>query len=275
MDRIVTIGNFDGLHLGHLEIMKRLIDVGKAKNLEPMVYVIEKNCLGERILTREDKVDILKDIGICDVYFETFTSKFENTSAYDFIKKVLIDKFNVKAVVVGLDFRFGKNREGDISYLKKFFEVDVLKKVDNISSTGIRELIKMGNVKKANMLLGREFFLRGKVIRGLKIGRTIGFKTANLEIDSKMIVPSNGVYKTRTLYDGNLYNSITNIGYNPTIVGLRHKSIETNIFDFDQDIYDKNIEVYFLDKIREEKKFSSVDELVYNIKNDIKKVRKV
>ena len=133
----------------------------------------------------------------------------------------------------------------------------------------------MGDIRGARKLLGRDFSLKGKVIRGKKLGRTIGFRTANLEIDDEIIVPSNGVYKTKTLYCGNIYDSITNIGYNPTISRLNNISVETNIFDFNKDIYDEEIEVYFLDKIREEKKFNSVDELIESIKDDIKKVRKV
>ncbi len=273
--RVVAIGNFDGLHLGHKKLIERLKYIAKVNNLEPLVYIIERHYVAERILTKKQKVDILKDMGICNIYFEDFTEEFKSMRKDEFINKVLKDKFNVKAVVSSHDFRFGKDREGDVDYLKKFFNVEVVEKIDGISSTNVRKLLRDGNVKEANKLLGREFSLLGTVVVGLKIGGTIGFKTANMKIDNETILPSNGVYKTKTCYNDKIYDSITNIGYNPTISSLKYKSIETNIFDFNENIYGKDIEVYFLDKIRDEKKFKDVNELVSQIEKDIKKVRKV
>lgn len=273
--RVVAIGNFDGLHLGHKKLIERLKYIAKVNNLEPLVYIIERHYVAERILTKKQKVDILKDMGICNIYFEDFTEEFKSMRKDEFINKVLKDKFNVEAVVSSYDFRFGKDREGDIDYLKKFFNVEVVEKINGISSTNVRKLLRDGNVKEANKLLGREFSLLGTVVVGLKIGGTIGFRTANMKIDNETILPSNGVYKTKTCYNDKIYDSITNIGYNPTISSLKYKSIETNIFDFDEDIYGKDIEVYFLDKIRDEKKFKDVKELVSQIEKDIKKVRKV
>lgn len=275
-DTAVTLGNFDGLHRGHVKLIRELKNKALQYNLKTVVYVLEKpyNKGLKRILTKEQKIEILSTMGVDYVYFQDFTKAFSNVTADEFVKDILVDRLNMKLAVVGIDYRFGHNRQGDISYLEnnadKFgFKVDVVDKIDGISSTNIRKLIQKGDIREANNLLGRPFCFSGRVIEGLKIGRTIGFRTANLDEQQGLVIPANGVYKTITTYNNNKYKSITNVGNNPTISNLEYKSIETNIFEFDQDIYGENIKVEFLDRIRKEKKFKSVDELVMQIKDDI------
>lgn len=279
-DTAVTLGNFDGLHRGHIKLINELKDKACKNNLKTVVYILEKpyNSDTKRILTKEQKMDILNTMGIDYVYFQDFTKDFSNITASRFIQDILVDSLNARLVVVGTDYRFGYNRCGDVLYLQnnadKFgFKVNVMDKIDAISSTAIRKLIQNGNIKEANYLLGRPFCFRGNVVKGLKIGRTIGFRTANLEARDGLVIPGNGVYKTATTYNNKVYKSITNIGNNPTISDLKYKSIETNIFEFNQDIYGENIEVTFLDRIRKEKKFKNINELVAQIRDDINTCR--
>ncbi|MBP5426967.1 MAG: bifunctional riboflavin kinase/FAD synthetase [Clostridiales bacterium] len=267
----VTLGNFDGLHLGHLKLINRLIDLANKINGKSLVYVIEKENM-EKIMTREQKVCALDALGVDYVVFRKFSKEFKNIKAEDFLKE-LKDKFNVSAAVVGDDYRFGKDRQGNITSFKKFFEVDVVERVDDVSSTKIRDLIQQGDVFSANELLGWEFCIEGKVMEGLKNGRKIGFKTANITKPVGMIIPKVGVYRTRTKYNDMVYDSITNIGTNPTIGSINYKSIETNIFDFDEDIYGKRIAVKFLERIRGERKFGSIEDLAQQINQDVKKIR--
>ena len=276
-DTAVTIGNFDGLHKGHIKLINELKKRAQEKNLKSVVYILEKSSdfTTDKITTKRQKIEILNLMGIDYVYFKNFTKDFSYMKPFNFIEDILKNRLNARLVVVGPDCKFGYRRQGDITYLKdksnKFnYSVDVIEKIDNISSTNIRNYIQSGDIKNANNLLGRSYSLEGVVKEGLKIGRTLGFKTANLSLEQGIVLPSNGVYKTRTKYNQKMYDSITNVGNNPTVSTLNYKSIETHIFDFDKEIYGENIEVYFLGKIRDEKIFSNREELVLQIKNDIK-----
>ena len=276
-DTAVTIGNFDGLHKGHIKLINELKKRAQEKNLKSVVYILEKSSdfTTDKITTKRQKIEILNLMGIDYVYFKNFTKDFSYMKPFNFIEDILKNRLNARLVVVGPDCKFGYRRQGDITYLKdksnKFnYSVDVIEKIDNISSTNIRNYIQSGDIKNANNLLGRSYSLEGVVKEGLKIGRTLGFKTANLSLEQGIVLPSNGVYKTRTKYNQKMYDSITNVGNNPTVSNLNYKSIETHIFDFDKEIYGENIEVYFLGKIRDEKIFSNREELVLQIKNDIK-----
>ena len=276
-DTAVTIGNFDGLHKGHIKLINELKKRAQEKNLKSVVYILEKSSdfTTDKITTKRQKIEILNLMGIDYVYFKNFTKDFSYMKPFNFIEDILKNRLNARLVVVGPDCKFGYRRQGDITYLKdksnKFnYSVDVIEKIDNISSTNIRNYIQSGDIKNANNLLGRSYSLEGVVKEGLKIGRTLGFKTANLSLEQGIVLPSNGVYKTRTKYNQKMYDSITNVGNNPTVSNLNYKRIETHIFDFDKEIYGENIEVYFLGKIRDEKIFSNREELVLQIKNDIK-----
>lgn len=273
----VTIGNFDGLHKGHLELINKLCESAKKKGLKSVIYILEKkiNAKNNRITTKTQKVEILKELGVDYVYFEDFTKEFSNIKADSFISDILKNRLNAKLIVVGSDCKFGYKRQGDIEYLKSLsaklnYDVEVVKKIKDVSSTAIRNLIQDGEISKVNILLNRKYSLEGVVKEGLKIGRTIGFKTANLDIEFDVVLPKNGVYKTKTKYNNKTYNSITNVGNNPTISNLDYKSVETHIFNFDKEIYGENIEVEFLGKIRDEIKFSSKEELIMQIKKDIR-----
>lgn len=267
----ITLGNFDGLHKGHMRLVSRLVEIASKTNMKSMVYVIDNDSRC-KILTKRQQIDILDKAGVDYVVFRKLSDELKNMEAYVFLKQ-LKERFSVGRVVVGDDYRFGKNRRGDIASINKFFEVDVINRVDNVSSTTIRDMIREGNVAGANRMLGREFSLEGRVVEGLKNGRKIGFRTANLEDMEGMIIPKVGVYKTRTKYNNNVYNSITNIGTNPTVGKIRQNRIETNILDFSEDIYDKRIEVSFVERIRDEKKFENLKELAVQIKKDVEKIR--
>lgn len=267
----VALGNFDGLHVGHMKLVNKLIEVAAKSGRKSLVYVIENDSC-DSILPKRKQIDILDKAGVDYVMFRKFSDEFKNIKANVFLKK-LKERFNVGTVVVGEDYRFGRDRMGDISSIKKFFEVDVVDRIDDVSSTTIRNMIREGNIAGANRMLGREFSLEGDVVEGLKNGRKIGFRTANLREPDGMIIPKVGVYKTRTKYNNNVYTSITNIGTNPTIGNLSHNIIETNILDFSEDIYGKSIEVSFVERIRDERKFNSIEELVVRIAEDVKKIR--
>lgn len=267
----ITLGNFDGLHLGHMKLVNRLIDIAAKTGRGSLVYVIE-NCEHDRILTKEQQACILENAGVDYVLFRKFTDEFKRIKAEAFLDK-LKKRFNVGAVVVGDDYKFGNNKEGGISCIRNFFDVDIVKRVDDISSTSIRNSILKGDVSLANKMMGREFLIEGKVVEGRKIGRKIGFRTANQKKPDGIIIPKVGVYKTRTKYNNNIYNSITNIGTNPTVGALCKNSIETNILDFEEDIYGKVIEVSFIERIRGEKKFARISDLQRQIEKDVQKIK--
>ncbi len=285
---VVTIGNFDGLHKGHQVLVKKAVEYGFKNNIKSVVFTFDnhpanyfiKNSI-KNIISNKEKEQRIKDMGIDLIISIPFDEYMTKISPREFVKDILIDKLGVKKIIVGYDFTFAKNKEGNVNLLKELcseynFELEIVNpiKIDNIrvSSTYIRNLIKDGQVSKVKKYSGHNYEIKGEVIHAKKLGRTIGFPTANIQGDKNMIIPKNGIYATKVYIDGNTYYGATNIGFNPTVNGDK-LSIETNILDFNEDIYGKIIKVEFLERIRDERKFSSLEELKQQLKKDTNYVR--
>lgn len=275
-ETVIALGSFDGLHKGHMALIDKAMEVAKKIGASAMVYsfsnhpltVINKELTPKLLLSNEDKISILESKGVDIVNLTLFTEDFMKVSPEDFVLNML-KYYNCKAFVVGFNYRFGYKNLGDIELLKKLskiygfklYVVDKIKdKNEAISSSKIRHLIEEGDVKRATQLLTRPYALSGTVMTGRKIGRTIGFRTLNLDYDKKYVIPKGGVYYTNVIINNVNYRGITNIGYNPTVSGNK-LSIETHVLDFNEDIYNHKIKVLFIDKIRDEKKFNSLEEL--------------
>ncbi len=285
---VVTIGTFDGVHRGHQKVLARLNEIAKQENGESVLFtfyphprlVISPNETNLRLLTTfEEKKNLLEKMGIDHLIVYPFTKEFSSLSYSDFVKTILVDQIKTKCLVIGYDHKFGKNREGGYEYLKKCadkynfgiekLEALLLENV-NISSTIIREALESGNIEKANEFLDYQFTLNGTVVEGKKLGRTIGFPTANIESsDLYKLIPNYGVYAVQVYIKNRLYNGMLNIGTRPTFnKNADNRSIEVNIFDFDDTIYGETISVFFVKKIRDEQKFDGADSLIEQLKKD-------
>ena len=281
---VVTIGNFDGIHIGHKKLITTTRKCALEKNLKSIVITfsphpleIVKNNMPFYYIFSEEEKNIEMEKENIDFFIKyPFTKDFSNISPEKFVD-ILIEKLNCKILVVGEDYCFGKDRSGNVDILKQLGEQKGIQvvKISNIvidgervSSSIIRECINNRNIKKANLLLNKPYYIFGQVVEGNKLGRTIGFPTANIIPPKNKLLPPDGVYITKTKYNNKLYDSITNIGTNPT-VNNTHRTIETYIFDFNQNLYNQNIEVYFYDWIRSVKKFNGINELKEQIAKDI------
>lgn len=282
-NNFLALGSFDGLHLGHLSLIKKLCQEAEKYNGKSILYtfanhpraLIDKNKAPELIIDNKEKEKLVKKLGIDTVYFQEFNEEFMQLSPEEFIV-FLIEKFNVKGIVVGFNYRFGYKNLGNTELLKELAEKYKFKlyimspytyKDEVISSTRIRKDIKSGNIEDADIMLSRPFFMQGRVVSGKRLGRTIGFPTANLEYNKKFILPGEGVYYTNVEVNGNIYKGITSIGNAPTVDGKK-VTVETNILDFDKDIYGKEIKVYFIKKMRDNKKFDGIKQLEEQLKKD-------
>ncbi|MGL4742724.1 MAG: bifunctional riboflavin kinase/FAD synthetase [Sarcina sp.] len=282
-DTYIALGSFDGLHKGHLTLMYELVRLSKENCAKSMVYtfanhplsVINPNSKPKILMTNDKKLAVLESLGIDLVCLDNFDNKLMSKTPEEFIK-MLLDKFNAKGFVVGFNYRFGYKNKGDIKLLedlgKKYnFTVSVLDAYKEngciISSTKIREFIAKGEIEMANELLTREFLLTGEVVRGKQLGRTIGFPTANLQVDETLVLPKIGVYYTNVEIDGEIFKGITSVGNNPTVNGEKI-TVETYILNFAKDIYGKRIKVYFIESIRGQVKFNSLDELKKQLEKD-------
>jgi len=286
---VVTIGNFDGIHKGHIELIKEAVEEAKLKKYKSVVFTFENHPMRyfransiKNVITNEEKVKIFKELGVDIVLMIQFDEYMTKVPPTDFVKDILMEKLNCKMVIVGHDFTFARNKEGNASLLETLGEkydmnVKIIEPIKikgrRVSSSYIRELIEEGKVCEIKSFLGRNYSLEGEVIHARKIGRTIGFPTANLKSDDKLIIPKNGIYAVKVYVENKIYYGATNIGYNPTVNG-RTLSIETNIIDFDEDIYGEIIKIEFLDRIRDEKKFNSIDELKSQLRKDVNFVYK-
>lgn len=286
----LTIGNFDGVHLGHSKIVDEVKNFAKEKNLLSAILTFEPHPISFfksdrakdfRITSLSQKLKIFAEKEIDRAIILPFNQKIAAIKAEDFIEQILVKALNVKHLSVGYDFIFGQNREGNFQLLqqasKKFgFElnqISALKESEQIcSSSLIRKFISEGKIVEANRFLGRNFTICGNVTSGRKLANQLGFPTANLLAKPHIIKPKFGVYKTLTFIPslGEKFPSIANFGVKPTIAGDLIPLLETHILNFDQNIYGKKIEVEFLDFVREEKKFGSLDELKEQIKKDLK-----
>ena len=288
----VTIGNFDGVHLGHQMLFSEIVSMAYrlkgtsiAITFEPHPLKVVRPDIGIKLISNfEQKVELIEMANIDVLIVIPFTREFASTLAETFVDEVLIKTIGVKELVVGYDYAFGKSRQGDIPFLKeqgrlKGFGVSVVPPyhVEDMlaSSTKVRELVAAGRMRDVRKLLGRYYQIRGEVMMGKQRGgKVLGFPTANLHISEEDLCPLHGVYVTQVIYDGKCYGGVLNIGYNPTFEGDR-LSAETHIFDFKQDIYGKPIKINLLKFLRGEKKFSGPKELVRQITQDIEEAKKV
>lgn len=278
---VVAIGNFDGIHSAHAQILRMAKKIAKENNLKFGVMTFDTtpkkvvNQIENYYILRSQaqKEEILNELGVDTLFLFEFTKEFANLSAQDFIQRFIISN-SVKYLVCGFDYHFGKDKSGDVELLMSYpdFKTIILsqEKVDNlkIGSTYIHELVLQGNVEKANRLLTKPYSIVGKVIHGSKKGRNIGYPTANILPIDNYRIPANGVYATKTIINGKAYESMSNIGHNPTFNYNNNIRIETNIFGFDGDLYGQMIEVVFYKYIRQEKVFDSIDDLIKQMAKD-------
>jgi riboflavin kinase / FMN adenylyltransferase len=278
---VLTIGTFDGVHLGHRKIIDRLRLLAKKINGESVIFtfdphprkVVAPTESNLRILTTlDEKTELFAQAGIDHLFIYPFTPEFAQLSYEQFVEQILIGQIHTKYLVVGYDHKFGKNRQGDFEFLKKCaarlnFQIEkldvLLMNESNVSSTKIREAIQRGDFATANSFLGYPFALHGTVVEGQKIGRKIQYPTANVETsDPDKIIPGFGVYVVKAKIQEQWHSGMLNIGNRPTVNNnADHRSIEVHIFDFDTDIYGEPIELVFYKKLREEQKFSSIEAL--------------
>jgi riboflavin kinase/FMN adenylyltransferase len=282
---IVTIGTFDGVHLGHRKILNRLKETSKEENGESVVItfwphprkVLQGADSLKLLLTLEEKIELIASCGIDHLLLIPFTKEFSSTSSEEFVQKILIEKIGTQKLVIGYDHKFGKNREGSFEYLKENearlgFQVEEIPREDiehnAISSTSIREALAQNNVTKAATLLGRPYSVKGKVVEGDKLGRELGYPTANIEVtDSEKMLPADGIYTVQVKVGGELYGGMLSLGFNPTVEG-KGRSMEVHLFDFNKDIYGETIEVSFLKFLRFEAKFPNLEALINQLKED-------
>ena len=289
---ILTIGTFDGVHLGHQKIIASLVTKAKQQSLQANILtffphprmVLQKESNLKLIDTLEEKRNLLSELGIDNLIVQPFSKEFSKLTAIEFTRDILVDELGMSALMIGYDHRFGKNREASVEDLIRYgesynFEVTVIPAQDissiTVSSTKIRDAIKISNFKKVNQFLGRPYELNGKVIKGNGVGRTIKYPTANIEIkETYKLIPPKGVYLVKIYLGENEFSGMMNIGNRPTINGL-NETIEIHIFDFDKDIYGKNLKVCFLKKIRKEKKFDSLTSLKNQLKKDEENCKRI
>lgn len=291
---IVTIGTFDGVHLGHQAILKDMVKTAKDIGGETVVItfyphprqVLNINAANLRfITTQEEKLQLLEKSGVDNVVVVNFTKEFSRVSSEDFIRDYIIEHINPVKLVIGYDHHFGNNRMGDFNLLSEMqnkynFQVQRIEAhdVENIavSSTKIRHSLQQGDIERANALLGYQFSYIGKVVSGNKIGREIGYRTANIEVEREFrLIETSGVYATYVDYEGKEYKSMTYIGKKPTVNNDEVENIEVHLFDFDGDLYNKEIKVRFVKRVRGEQKFESLDALKRQIQIDEKNIREI
>jgi riboflavin kinase/FMN adenylyltransferase len=281
---ILTLGNFDGIHLGHQALLQRVVQDAKARDGRSVVLTFEPHPLTilapqrapRLILTHKDKMVLLQSCGVDAVIIQPFNSAFANVEAEAFVRGYLVERLKVHKMWVGKDLRFGKGRKGRVEDLIRWgveggFEVGIVGPVTlggvRISSSRIRDLIKRGDVHEVQRFLGRYHFASGRVIPGYQRGRQLGFPTANIVTRTEML-PSDGIYATFLEADQRLWSSVTNIGVNPTFGG-GPRTIESYIFDFSGDLYGRSVKLFFVKRIREEKKFPTPEDLVGQMKKDV------
>ncbi len=283
----LTMGTFDGIHLGHQSIIKRLIDVSKREKIKtilltfsphPQAVVKSKKTNDIKILTTiKEKISILKNYNLDYLVVIKFTENFSKITSSEFIEDFLVNKFNVKEIVIGYDHAFGKERGGSIETLRELSEkfkynVSIVEPVkyndESISSTRIREALKNGNISSVSEMLGRNYLFSGNVVKGRGIGKIINVPTANIKIDDESkLIPKKGIYVVKILLRKKIYKGLLNIGTNPT-VNSHCLSIEANIFDFYDNIYDEKVTVEVIKRLRDEKKFENIESLVQQIHKD-------
>lgn len=286
----VTTGTFDGAHSGHKVVIDQLINTAKKINGESVILtffphprmVLHPDDHNLRLLnTIEERISLLEGTGIDHLIVHPFSKEFSRLSSTEFVRDILVNQLNVSTLVIGYDHHFGRNREGSFDHLQELaplydFNVEEIAAQEiqqvNISSTKVRTTLLSGEINAANEFLGYNYFLKGTVIDGDKTGRTIGFPTANIKIDQwYKLIPAKGVYAVKVILDGTFYNGMLNIGNRPTIKENNNETIEVNIFNFDEDIYTKEIQIEFHYKIRDEQKFENLSSLKKQLEIDKQK----
>jgi riboflavin kinase/FMN adenylyltransferase len=288
---VVSIGMFDGVHLGHASVINRVIAIAKEKNIKSIIITFSnspisyfsKDIIDLQITNSKEKIALFRKTQLDFLFVIEFNEYIANLIPSTFMNDILISLFKVSYMVFGYDNHFGKNREGTFKYITENFkdikaELIIASKKDKItiSSTRIKEEIVNGHIINANKLLGHPYNISGKVVKGMQLGRKLGFPTANMAYENnEKILPKNGVYFTLTKIKNTEYVSITNIGIKPSVQESNCVSIETHILDFNQSIYGQNISIIFIDRIRNEIKFNHINDLIDQITKDVSTVRKL
>ena len=287
---VLTVGTFDGVHCGHRELIETVVEKADEKNARSVIVtfdphpreIINPGDNAIRMLTTlDERCQLMAEIGVDEMVVIPFNRDFSLLTSEEFVRDVISEKIGIAEFVIGYDHHFGRNREGTIETVQKMgeqigFETHVVSKqeVNNltVSSSKIRKtLMEEGNVKLANRLLGRPYLLHGTVVHGDKRGKEIGFPTANIKPDhARKVVPRAGVYAVNVVVEGQEYGGMMNIGYRPTFGDEHEETLEVNIFDFNKEIYGKAIQIRFIDRIRDEKKFNGVEELIEQLHSDKK-----
>lgn len=282
---VITIGTFDGVHIGHRKILERVINHARKSNINSAVLtffphprmVLQKDSDIRMLNTIEEKTDILKDMGLDILVVHPFSKEFSRLTATDFVRDMLVNRLNSKKIVIGYDHRFGRNRNANIKDLMAFgnimdFEVEEIpaQEIDavSVSSTKIRKALEEGDMETANAYLGYNYMLTGTIVQGKGLGRQLGFPTANLKIaEDYKLIPKTGAYIVKSLINDTWVYGMMNIGYNPTVNG-KQKTIEVHFFDFSENLYGQKIQVEILHRLRDEQKFDSVEALKKQLAKD-------
>jgi riboflavin kinase/FMN adenylyltransferase len=282
---VVTIGTFDGVHVGHKKIIKRLVQIAEKENLQAIVLtffphprmVVQKDTTIKMLNTIDEKNNLMETEGVDHLVVKKFTKEFSRLSAQDYVRDILVDTLHVKHIIIGYDHHFGRNRTANINDLKAFGEIYGFKVTEisaqeidevTVSSTKIRKALLDGDIKTANTFLGYNFMLTGIVIKGKGLGKQLKFPTANISIkESYKLIPKNGVYVVKAKIEDAVVFGMMNIGTNPTVNG-KVQSIEVHFFDFSKDIYGLQLEVEILERLRDEQKFGSLGDLKDQLAKD-------
>lgn len=289
---VVTIGTFDGVHLGHSDLLRSVMDLSKSGNHESVLItfephprtVVSTDYKIKILTTLEEKAKVLEIYGIENIVVVNFTEDFSQLNAKEFIENYLIQKLNPAHIVIGYDHKFGKDRKGDGEYLSNYgethgFKVTTVPAVkingETISSTKIRNALLEGDLRNTNFYLNRAYSIAGVVVPGAQRGRDLGFPTANVKpVDDNKLIPKDGVYVVKCSVEGNSYDGVLNIGTRPTFEDSVETVIEVHLFELNTDLYQKRINVEFLSRLRDEKKFSNKEDLIKQINTDIIKTKK-
>lgn len=284
---IVTVGTFDGVHIGHQKLLSTINNIAEKEQGEsvlltfsphPRLVLFPSDNDLKLLSTLDERIERLEKSGLKHLIIHPFSIAFSRITAQDYVQQILINQLKVHKLVIGYDHHFGRNREGDLSYLKKIapqnnFEVIEIPAQEiqdvNVSSTKIRNALLEGKVETANKYLGYEYSIDGKVVEGQRLGRTMGFPTANIEPhDPNKLIPGNGVYAVLARVDGKWYKAMANIGTRPTVTNSNEIIIEVNIFNLDQDLYGKKLRIVFVKRLRDEVKFENLASLAKQMEND-------
>ncbi|MCX6380352.1 MAG: bifunctional riboflavin kinase/FAD synthetase [Armatimonadetes bacterium] len=288
----VAIGTFDGVHIGHQAIVRTAIEDAQRHQRPALIFTFDRHpaelIAPERVpgylTTPSQRIRLLSELNPSSVIIAHFDMALSQLSPDDFVQGILKEKLNAQAIVVGKNFLFGQGRSGDVAYLERererfgyrLYDLDAVEADgEPASSTRIRELLRQGEIAQAERILGHPYYLAGEVVKGQQLGRTLGFPTANLSLEVRQVVPLDGIYAVQvTLGDGRVLNGACSIGNRPTIEDAGH-SIETYLLDFDEDIYGRKMEIRFVKRLREERKYDSLDALVGQIERDVSQAREI